>query len=394
MPITPPNSGPRPKQIQKLKNDETVPADGSLLGVNASGKTDWLDVKIQDLVIPSTSGGRITNGNGTVSGDPIDGHQVSNGDGYVMFVPYVSDLIALYDGVKWNYHRITGTIAYRGSVTATENAGVMVGGDIADIFIYDNGGQLAIAANKWATFGAGTSTRAANYGIVRQNGVWVSEDDNQKRYVGTIRWGSTIFGGIPDILMTQSHMNIWNVQNQILTRMSIPGGPAGTGPIKTVESINQGNQTQNFTSFQHLSHQNDPDGIPTNEGDFPLEIVVGLPTAIKCSWDIRFNQFVSDGNQVTQSLPNMNWRIALSVELNNATANAMGTPAIERYGTPTTTSITLDAMFRASRVDTVVPGQNQYQPIWVAYKFVTPFNPPGGNNNASSSSYFSLEWMR
>ena len=384
MPITPPNSGPRSKQIQNLKNDETVPAAGSLLGVNAAGKTDWLDVKVQDLVIPSTTGGRLTSD----PSEPIIGNGSSNGA--VWFVPYIHDLIALYDGARWNYHKIFGTggggalgVVHSGFNPITVNAGNMANAEIADVYVYDDGGMLSIELHKWATHGVGTSTRAVSFGIVRQNGVWVSENDSTRRYVGTMKNGTDIFPTSAGIYMRDRSMGVWNVQNQVLVRQ---GKSTSDGA---------GDGTMTFSSFQHWSHPNDPTGSTTN--DYPVEILVGLPTSVRCAFHMRTNSFVIS-LPISQSIPDMVTHAGSSVELNNNTANAVGTPSTPNYGSSISfagTSVNTLQHYRASRSDVVPIGVNQFQPIWVGETWVEPFDPIGTQETQNSLLFFyEIEYLR
>lgn len=382
MPITPPNSGPRPKQIQNLKNDETVPASGSLLGVNKAGKVDWLNVNIQDLVIPSTTGGRLTSD----PSEPIVGN--GSGSGAIWFIPYIHDLIALYDGTKWNNHKIGTTgdqdgITHDGTDAITVNDGNMTNAEIADVHVYDNGGTLAIELHKWATHGVGTSTRDGGFGIVKQDGVWVSENDNTRRYVGTMKNGGPKFPSSTGIWMTDRIMGVWNVQNQVLVRMGITGGNSG------------GDGTQTFGSFQHLSHPNDPTGAANN--DFPVEVLVGLPTSVRCSFYLRTTSFVIS-LPISQSVPDFQTRAGFSVELNNNTANAVGPTSISSYGTSITAAGTSSSTLmehRVSRSDIFPIGESEFQPIWVGEVWVEPFDPIGTQETQNTLSYaYEIEYLR
>ena len=124
--------------------------------------------KLVSLVDPSTAGGRLS----VDATDPVG--EGTNATLY--YLPYVGNLIAIYDGGSWIAREFSAPSLDVSALTADQ---------VYDVFGYLSGGALALEAVAWSNHGAGTGARAT--AIVQQDGVWVKSGDATRRYLGAIR---------------------------------------------------------------------------------------------------------------------------------------------------------------------------------------------------------------
>lgn len=132
------------------------------------GEVKGLLQKVRNTPMESTSScsGRLT----LETGVPVSTTDQSGGTLY--YTPYKGAQISLYDGSKWKMYLFT-EVSLALSISSGSNY---------DVFLYDNGGTIALElSNAWTN----DTTRAT--AITLQDGVYVKNGGTTRRYVGTIR---------------------------------------------------------------------------------------------------------------------------------------------------------------------------------------------------------------
>lgn len=350
--IVVPNHGPRPKQISTINNDGLPAFEGQMLGVVT--KPDWIDVYVEDLVVPSRADGRLTTGDGDMIPDPSDVLGTSF-KGAVHYVPHIGDQIALWDGSSWGYHTIPpfseggvpgvvfGVNARDGSpITTSENY---------DVYIYDSAGTLALEFVRWNNHSAGFSSRAVASQQSAINGVIVLAADPTRRYVGTIRTASTIaFAG-----NTFQHRGIWNWNNRILIRGARADSTGANVSSAFATAIPWG-------------------GVGSPDTDYPIHIVTGHDWTVRAYFALIPRAFVQTGVTVS----NDEWRCHNTVYLNQnsggfpaAQSRSIGVTSHTRKGLSVIGTQRISTMFLPTVwAGTIQKGYNYLQPMWAAEQIV------------------------
>lgn len=173
------------------------------------------------------------------STDPVP--NVGGGGSYsqIYHVPFGGNLVALYNGTRWN---LLGS-------TAIWNLSGLTANVPADLFLFDTGGTVSPEIVSWSN----ATTRAV--ALVLQDGVWVKSGAPTRRYIGTIyaRSANTITyqnGGSSNT----ARCDLWNANNRVMTSLS-GGAPWSAGGL----SVDATNTWQPY--------------IPTSK----CELIVGLP---------------------------------------------------------------------------------------------------------------------
>ena len=145
---------------------------------------------------PMQADGRLT----VYTNDPVVGEGINS---TLYYTPYVGDRITLYTGATWVLNTFTELSI---AVPATSNTNY-------DVFIYDTSGSgtLTLELTEWAN----NTDRAIQPGqtsaLTILNGVLVKTGALKRRYIGTIRTGSTS-GTISDMSITR---HVWNMYNRL-----------------------------------------------------------------------------------------------------------------------------------------------------------------------------------
>lgn len=135
-------------------------------GVDATG-----NVYAPNLTIASS--GRLT----LASGNPVPTTDQTSKT-TIYYTPFNGDKISLYNGSYWKTYTFTEVSTTIGTKTSARNY---------DVFLYDNGGTLALDFS--AAWNSNNIARTDS--ITLLNGVYVKSTDNTRRYLGTIRMTST-----------------------------------------------------------------------------------------------------------------------------------------------------------------------------------------------------------
>lgn len=144
---------------------------------------------ISHKLINKTCDGRLT----LQSNTPYTLSDISSSN-TVYFTPVDGNAIGLYDNGLWDLFSFDEISLSLTGLTANTNY---------DIFAYNNNGQVTLEQIAWSN----NATR--NIQIVRLNGVFVKENQTDRRYLGTIRTYAT--GLCTD---TNSQRFIWNYYNK------------------------------------------------------------------------------------------------------------------------------------------------------------------------------------
>ena len=144
-------------------------ADGLAYTLNSAG----IESEVGS-VLNSICNGRLT----LSSGEAVPTGDTSGGTLY--FTPYLGNRAALFvPGLGWrNYTFNELSISLAGKST----------GKMLDVFLFDNGGTLALELVEWSN----DSTRATQLAL--QDGVWVESGAAARRYLGTVRIASNGMG--------------------------------------------------------------------------------------------------------------------------------------------------------------------------------------------------------
>ena len=177
-----------------LINDISEPADADKgKKITAANLKSYVTADViatmQELVSKAVNG-RLT----LESGAPVSSADQS-GKTTLYYTPYKGNLIALYDGSKWNalvFEELSLSLA---GLTANKNY---------DIWAYDNSGTVTLEALVWTN----DSTRAT--ALAYQDGVMVKSGAATRRYLGTIRINSS-GGQCEDTAVIRG---VWNLYNQ------------------------------------------------------------------------------------------------------------------------------------------------------------------------------------
>lgn len=201
MPLTPPNYGPRPKQSTAIDNDGEPVEDGVPIVVE-EGKVNF---STANIVNPQIMGGRLT----LSSTNPIPEASIGS-SGTLYYLPYIGNIVTLYDGVRWRHH----TIPEAGIVKPLADFNIAIAsGENYDVFLFDNNGVLDLFAVEW------DSAATRNVPLVKFNGIYVRYLFPTHRYVGTFKANgndTTIFtasqGGLGS---TATKLYLYNMDNKV-----------------------------------------------------------------------------------------------------------------------------------------------------------------------------------
>jgi hypothetical protein len=141
-------------------------------------------------VTPFTCNGRMT----LTSGTPVTTSDVSDA-GTLYFCPFRGNRIALYDGAAWQEISFVEKSISLSGLTVSKNY---------DLFGYLDTGDLALELLVWTN----DTTRAT--GLSTQDGIYIENGDETRRYLGTIRIESD--GNCDD---SAAMRHVWNYYNQI-----------------------------------------------------------------------------------------------------------------------------------------------------------------------------------
>ena len=306
------NLGPRIKQIRRLRNDATVPDNSDILG-STTTQADWISPgELDDFVVPSIIGGRITTGNNaSTPGDPVTGSTLGTATPYLWYVPYKHSVISLYNGSEWQYHRFDSFVIDIG------NASNIVNGSFAnttnyDVYVYDNGGTLSMELAAWADSTPDLSSRDPSYTPVRLDGVLVGNFDNTRRYVGTIR--SYTFNGIvipkTETVGPRDLFGVWNYYNQVKQNLAFP-----------------------------LSISTNPSYVTTGAPTLlagngtPILFISGFRSEMRTSFTLRIQMIAVGGTgTINQSVPDYRARTGCSMRFGGSAANIIGWRPIDTLG--------------------------------------------------------------
>lgn len=136
-----------------------------------SGFDSTGNVYAPNLTIASS--GRLT----LASGNPVPTTDQTSKT-TIYYTPFNGDKISLYNGSYWKTYTFTEVSTTIGTKTSARNY---------DVFLYDNGGTLALDFS--AAWNSNNIARTDS--ITLLNGVYVKSTDNTRRYLGTIRMTST-----------------------------------------------------------------------------------------------------------------------------------------------------------------------------------------------------------
>lgn len=121
----------------------------------------------------------------------------------VYLTPYISDEIALYDGVaSWTV---------RSTVEVSIALGTLTSGKNYDVFAYWTGTAVALELSA-----AWTSDTARSDAVAQQNGVYVKTADKTRRLVGTFRTTSTT-----QTEDSKAKRFLWNANNRVPRTLSV-----------------------------------------------------------------------------------------------------------------------------------------------------------------------------
>lgn len=95
----------------------------------------------------------------------------------VYFTPYCGNRIAIYNGTVWRLYTFSEISI---AVPNTTNTNY-------DVFIYDNAGTLTLETAAWSS----DTSRAPNFNLTTQNGVFVKSGATTRRYLGSFRTTGT-----------------------------------------------------------------------------------------------------------------------------------------------------------------------------------------------------------
>ena len=148
------------------------------------------------LLTPLLANGRLT----VYTNDPVVGEGINS---TLYYTPYVGDRIALYTGAMWVLYTFTELSI---AVPDTSNANY-------DVFIYDSSGSgtLTLELTEWANGTDRAIAPGQTSALTLLNGVLVKTGALKRRYIGTIRTGSTS-GTLSDLSSTR---HVWNMYNRL-----------------------------------------------------------------------------------------------------------------------------------------------------------------------------------
>jgi hypothetical protein len=165
---------------------------------------------------PSVCNGRLT----TESGQPISTTNRTS-QGTIYFTPYQGQSIALWGPSRWKLYRLT-ELSLALSVANNRNY---------DIFIYNNAGTLTLERSlPWTD----NFNRAGT--LKRLDGVLVSDSDDTRRYLGTIR-GT----GVNITEDSETRRFVWNNCNRVDRTMSNSSSTSHTYASTTYRYFNNSN---------------------------------------------------------------------------------------------------------------------------------------------------------
>lgn len=151
--------------------------------------------------------------------------QTSDVSGFtITFYPFRGSRIALYNGTQWVLRTIASPTI---SVPATTNTNY-------DVFAYDNSGTVTLELVAWST----DTARATN--ITTQDGVYVKSGATTRRYLGTVRTGSSV-GFVPD---TEAQRYCWNYYNRLPRPMKVVSTSNWTYTTATYRQANASTTNQ------------------------------------------------------------------------------------------------------------------------------------------------------
>lgn len=151
-------------------------------------------------VDPALNGLRLT----PTSGEPVPVSDAAAAD-TVYLTPFRSNLLALYDGLRWVRYS-TAELSYAVAGRTTDLP--------FDLFLYDNAGTLTFDPVDWTD---GTNRATA---LARQDGVWCKSGALSRRYLGTIRPRSaTSYDVVRSATYNsrQAAVDLWNADNRVRT---------------------------------------------------------------------------------------------------------------------------------------------------------------------------------
>ena len=166
----------------------TPGVNARLIGVANSATS--LVLGITQLVDPSIAGGRLT----LSTGVPVTTGDVTAATN-IFYTAYLSNEIALYDGVIWK-------LTYLAELSIALPA---VASQIYDVFLYNNSGTPTLELLAWTN----DTTRAT--ALVLQNGVLCKTGALTRRYLGSVRT-TTVAGQTED---SRTARYVWNYNNRV-----------------------------------------------------------------------------------------------------------------------------------------------------------------------------------
>lgn len=132
---------------------------------------------------------------------------IYNGSGTTLyFVPHDGNSISLYNGTLWNNVNFISKIV---STFSSLNPGT-----IYDVFGYLNGSDINFELVSWTMYSFGQAPNSyRSVGISKFQGIYCKTSDNTRRYIGTIRTGSSAF------IDNETNRFICNYNNKIQKRI-------------------------------------------------------------------------------------------------------------------------------------------------------------------------------
>jgi len=194
----------RPKQIRAISNKEQLVPPGSLFVTDANGN-NWTR---GGVFSPLVADGRLS----ASSTDPLPTSDTTSSVLY--YLEHIGNLISLFGVGGWRYHDFGSSIFFDSAVDLDRDGDLLVVNDLYDVFVFEDlTGSLDLELVGWNVFsGPGLESRVINLAMF--DGVWVDSTDVTRRYIGTVRFGSS---GFTD---TDADRWVWNAHNQI-PRISI-----------------------------------------------------------------------------------------------------------------------------------------------------------------------------